>query len=56
MHGVEEHKETIWQQPLVVGNLDGDEELEGAERDLRGILALQRRLCRNCLCHSEKVH
>lgn len=29
----------IWQQSLIIRDLDGDKELEGAERDLRGILA-----------------
>jgi len=51
---MEKHNKTIWQQPLVIRDLDGGKELEGAARGPRGILAVQG--CRSCLCHSEKSH
>lgn len=33
VRGVEQHNKPIWQQPRVIRDLDGDKELEGAERD-----------------------
>lgn len=29
----------MWQQSLIIRDLDGDKELEGAERGLRAVLA-----------------